>query len=406
MLAIFLSILISKNISIKIVILISFLLSIAYMTNAWDGLIYLGLSGLIFLFITFQNVKGKISQKVIEVFLKMVKPTGVLFIMIFIFSYVFNSHFSPFANGIGINCSPKFLTELKNFGPFLFEKDFCQVTPFWELLILYGFFLFMFVSLVIFLRKRNLIISDYFVIIVSLFSFLLIITPEIIYLKDIYTGHFRANTMFKLSYQAFIMLSISSVYAFIRIVSELRGKGKSVQAKIFYIIFIIIGLFLLFLVSIYPYFAIPSGYGNLNNQKDLNGIKYLQTIKPGDYKAITWINNNIKGQPVILEAQGDSYTDFARVSANTGLPTVLGWTVHEWLWRGSYDIPAARFDDIRNLYETDDTEQAKKIIDKYNIKYIYIGILENEKYKVSEDKFKELGNLIYTNNGTKIYKIN
>ena len=86
--------------------------------------------------------------------------------------------------------------------------------------------------------------------------------------------------------------------------------------------------FLLFLVSIYPYFAIPSGYGNLNNQKGLNGIAYLQNIKSEDYKAINWINANIKNQPVILEAQGDSYTDFARISTNSGLPTVLVLTVH------------------------------------------------------------------------------
>ena len=69
---------------------------------------------------------------------------------------------------------------------------------------------------------------------------------------------------------------------------------------------------------------------------------------PEDKEIIDYINKNIIGQPIILEAQGDSYTDFARISANTGLPTVLGWTVHEWLWRGSYDVPSARFDDIKN----------------------------------------------------------
>jgi len=57
------------------------------------------------------------------------------------------------------------------------------------------------------------------------------------------------------------------------------------------------------------------------------------------------------GQPVIVEAQGDSYTDYARISANTGLPTILGWTVHEWLWRGDYSVPAARIDDVRAIYE-------------------------------------------------------
>jgi uncharacterized membrane protein len=292
-------------------------------------------------------------------------------------------------------------------GPFLFEEGFCQITPFWELLILYGFFIFMVASLIFFLLKRKLETSDYFVIIISLFSFLLIITPEIIYLKDIYTGHFRANTMFKLTYQAFIMLSFASVYAIIRILSDLRSKNKkSLHSKVFYLIFIVIGFFLLFFVVIYPYFAIPSGYGELKTKKGLDGLKYLQNIKPEDYKAILWINKNILGQPVILEAQGDSYTDFARISANTGLPTVLGWTVHEWLWRGSYDIPASRFESIKTIYETDETYTANNIIKKYDISYIYIGGLEKEKYKISEEKFSEIGKLIYSDNGTKIYKIN
>jgi len=406
MLAIFISMILSKKISLKIVILLSFLLSIAYMTNAWDGLIYLGLSGIFFIFIIYQNINKRFKDKIFSTFIQLIKPSLALFITFFIFSFVFNKYFTPFATGIGLNCSPQFLIDIRKVGPFIFEKDFCQITPIWELLVLYGFFIFMFASLIIFLRKRTIITTDYFVMIISFFSFLLILAPEIIYLKDIYTGHFRANTMFKLSYQAFIMLSISSVYSIIRIVSELRGKNKNLPAKIGYTIFVIFGLFLLFLVAIYPYFAIPSGYGNLNTQKGLDGLKYLENIKPGDYKAINFINENISGQPVILEAQGDSYTDFARVSANTGLPTVLGWTVHEWLWRGSYDIPSNRFADISNLYETTDEVTAKKIIDKYDIKYIYVGILENEKYKVSEDKFSKLGKLIYNSDETRIYELN
>lgn len=50
------------------------------------------------------------------------------------------------------------------------------------------------------------------------------------------------------------------------------------------------------------------------------------------YQAYIWLNKNVKGQPVVLEACGDSYQNYDnRVSAMTGLPTVLGWYVHEWL---------------------------------------------------------------------------
>lgn len=405
MIAVFLSIFLKKKNSLPLVILISFLLSIAYMTNAWDGLIYLGLSLIILFFINFLNLKGKLIKRLFDTGVQTIKPAAILFVMYFIFTLIFNKDFSPFASGIGLNCAPDFLIKLQKIGPFIFEKDFCQITPFWQLLILYGFFFFMLTSFILFLRKKILTTPDYFILIISLFSLLLIIAPEILYLKDIYTGHFRANTMFKLTYQAFIMLSIASSYILIRIFSQIKINKNKKYLTISYAVFIISALILLFFVSIYPYFAIPSGYGGLKKYSGLDGIKYIKEKKSSDYDAIIWINQNIKGQPVILEAQGDSYTDFARISANTGLPTVLGWTVHEWLWRGTYDIPSSRFDDIRALYETDEAYTAKKIINKYDISYIYIGGLEREKYKVSEMKFLELGNIVYAKGETNIYKI-
>jgi len=158
---------------------------------------------------------------------------------------------------------------------------------------------------------------------------------------------------------------------------------------------------------IYPYFAVNSYYGNLQTYKGLDGTQYLGNLYPSDYQAILWLNKNIKGQPVILEAQGDSYTDYARVSSNTGLPTVLGWTVHEWLWRGTYDIPAPRINEVKNLYEANNINSAKQLIKKYNISLIFVGDLERQKYlMLNENTFKDLGKIIYNKGTTKIYQIN
>jgi len=162
---------------------------------------------------------------------------------------------------------------------------------------------------------------------------------------------------------------------------------------------------MILLISIYPYFSIPSGYKNLEENVGLNGINYLEPNKQNDLKAINWINANISGQPVMLEAQGDSYTDFNRISANTGLPTVLGWTVHEWLWRGGYDVPSARFEDIKLLFESDNINKTKELVNKYNIKYVFIGELEKDKYSLNEKKFMNIGEAIYSDGGTTIYKL-
>lgn len=119
------------------------------------------------------------------------------------------------------------------------------------------------------------------------------------------------------------------------------------------------------------------------------------------------INQNIKGQPVIAEAQGDSYTDFARISANTGLPTILGWTVHEWLWRGTYDIPAPRITDVQNIYVLNDLKTTQDLLKKYKTQYVYVGDMERQKYPdLNEEKFKKLGKVVYQKGNTRIYKIN
>ena len=52
---------------------------------------------------------------------------------------------------------------------------------------------------------------DVFVLIMIFVSTLLLIFPEFFYIKDIYPAHYRANTMFKLGYQAFMMLSSQGV---------------------------------------------------------------------------------------------------------------------------------------------------------------------------------------------------
>ena len=226
------------------------------------------------------------------------------------------------------------------------------------------------------------------------FSSLLIIAPEFIYAKDIYPAHYRANTMFKLGYQAFIMLSLCSSF----IIAYLLNKwNRLVLLPIFFV--------LLFFILIYPRYSIDSYFAGLKNYVGLDGISYLKTTYPDDYAAILEIQKTIKGQPVILEAQGDSYTDYGRISSYTGLPTVLGWTVHEWLWRGDYSIPEPRIDDVKKLY-TADLETTKQLIKKYNISYIYVGRLEEEKYpEINASKFEILGKVIYQNGNVKIYKI-
>lgn len=380
-------------------LLLGGLAGVAYMTNAWDGLIYLLVSAFVMLLITHRHK---------YTFLKTVSFLFLLVASFIVTTLPFSVFFKPFASQIGLNCAPQFLLNIGHLGPLIFEQGYCQVSPLWQLAILYGFFFFFFVLLGIFLmlqrRKNSLSSTDVFVFGLGVLGFLLIIAPEFVYLKDIYTTYFRANTMFKMVYQSFILLSLVSSYCIVRI-SNIQYPISNIR-KLITIIFLLLTTVLLSLVLIYPYFAITSYYNNLKDFKGLDGTKYLQTLYPDDYAAIQWINAHIKGQPVMLEAQGDSYTDYERISANTGLPTILGWTVHEWLWRGTYDVVPQRVADIQAIYESADLATTKTLLHKYNVIYVYIGGLERTKYPaLNEEKFSKLGKLIYSNKTVRIYEI-
>jgi len=368
-------------------IFLGFLTAIHYMTNAFDGPIYLLLSFLVF-FIIYQ-FSFQFFYSVLT----------LVFSFIF-FSYPFSSHFSPFVSGIGVNCSPKFLTDIGKIGPFLFEAGNCQISPFWMLFVLWGFFWINFLVFLLLkkhLKNKNAQILNQFVLILFSFGTFLILIPEFFYIKDIYPAHFRANTMFKLGYQAFIMMSITSAYTFLILKN---------QSKLFFKLLYLVPLIL---VLIYPFYSIPSYYGKLDRTSNLDGLAWINNFYPEDREIIEYLNKNIKGQPVILEAQGDSYTNYERISANTGLPTVAGWWVHEWLWRGSADVVGKRIPDVENIYQSENINLVKQLIKKYNIKYIIVSTLEKEKYpNLKEDKFEVIGKKIFetTNLAGAIYQVN
>ena len=438
------------------ILLLGLVLAVLYITNALDGLVYLGLSGLVILAVHLStnhevakvtkvrgsNLKSKI--------LKLVICYLLLFICFFLFSLPFNLNFHPFVKSIGVNCPPSFMPD--KWGPFIFEKANCQRSPLYMLAILWGFFFFNAMAFLLYLFKksqapstkprrlkienwklkivprsgiplcgRNLRKVDVFIVLMIILSTSLLIFPEFFYFKDIYPGHFRANTMFKLGYQAFMMMSIASGYIIIRFAKKIknqsaswRTKTKNTNLKILKFLRFAFLIFLipqLFLVSIYPYYAINSYYDHFKTYHGLDGAEWLKNQYPDDYQAISWLKDHVpvttSHLPVIAEAVGESYTDYARVSAYTGLPTIIGWPVHEWLWRGSYDEAGARIPEVQTIYESKDLESTKSLLEKYNVSYVFLGTLEREKYKeLNEEKFEELGKVVFESGRTRIFEIN
>ena len=379
--------------------ILGFFIGINYMTNAFDGPIYLLLSGFMLLFIYGFSLNLFVS-------------VGFLALSFFISALPFSWFFDPFASSIGVNCAPHFLIQLKSFGPFLFEEGNCQVSPIWMLFVLWGFFwISAFVYLVyLFIRIKSshfrLARMDLFTLVLFGFGTFLIIIPEFFYIKDIYPGHFRANTMFKMGYQAFMIMGIASTFVLYRI-RLWESKAR------FGMVFILLPFVIL--VGIYPFLAFPSYYGKLNDPAtfqslpNLDGLRWLENTHPQDYEMINYINRFVPGQQVIVEAQGDSYTDYNRISAYTGNPTIAGWWVHQWLWRGSSDVVGKRIPDIEALYQSEDVEETRRIIKKYDVQYVVVSKMEREKYtRLNEDKFALLGTQVFRSSDGfgALYKVN
>ncbi len=264
----------------------------------------------------------------------------------------------------------------------------------------------------------NLTSTDRLLVIFMICGFSLILLPEFIYVVDIYSGDYkRANTMFKFTYQAFVMLSFVLAWAPLRYLllpaaadnpakrpRSVTGSGLSTRRRR------VAGaaLLLLFVPSLmYPLTATAQWLGpfKIELYQGQDGVRHMSlkdsTAIPGadegelspDYEAIQWFNTEVSGQPVILESYGDSYTDYCRISAFTGLPTVVGWQTHEWLWRTSKATPDAyssvvtpRQADVRTMYTSADKDEVVRLLSHYEVRYIVIGDLERHKFPtVNED---------------------
>jgi YYY domain-containing protein len=237
--------------------------------------------------------------------------------------------------------------------------------------------------------------SSLFVLVLVAMGFLLTYLCEYVYIRDIFGT--RMNTIFKLYYQAWVLLAIASAYGVYYLSRRLRGVAYGLWTTGF--------LFLLALSLIYPLAATRSKTAGAS--PTLDGMAYLAASHPDDYQAIQWLRANVEGSPVILEAPGGSYTPFGRVSAHTGLPTLLGWGGHELQWRGTYEEPSRREPDIETLYASLDLEETERLLEEYGIEYVYLGPLEISRYNLDRamrEKWATIMDLVYQQGGVTIYR--
>lgn len=237
----------------------------------------------------------------------------------------------------------------------------------------------------------------------------------------------RMNTVFKFYLQVWLMLSVACgvgavwAWASIRQTKRLRTVWETALAL------------LVFAALLYPLLATPAKW-NIRMNKDapntLDGAAFIPYVEYGDtdyagqsrvvrlaedQAAIEWLQRNVKGSPVIMEAHGSNpYRSIAsRIAMYTGLPTVIGWDWHQRQQRAVApgNLVTARIQDVNTFYNTLDPELARQILDKYNVEYVYVGSLENTYYwpeglgKLDEMAANGILTEVYRDPNARIYQV-
>ena len=231
---------------------------------------------------------------------------------------------------------------------------------------------------------------------------LLTLGPEFVYLKDNFGV--RLNTVFKFYYQAWILLGISAVFALFYLWYAQRRVAAGLATAVYAIGFI--------LALMFPFYAIQSRAVEYRGPKDavqrrpstLDGLAQMALYNPDEYAAILWLKENAGPDDVVLEAVGGQYSNYARVSVNSGVPTPLGWAGHEFQWRGtSTDEPGRRGPLVKQIYTSANWEEAAPLLDELGVTYIFVGSLENEYGRSGLQKFDDL-EVAYQSGSVTIYR--
>jgi YYY domain-containing protein len=249
------------------------------------------------------------------------------------------------------------------------------------------------------LLSRKLAAPERFLWLLIAGGLICLLVPEVVYVRDEFDGTalFRMNTVFKLGYQAWLLLAIASACALPWASAWLPRPAWPLWAALTAI--------LVLFAAIYPYAGTYARKGGFAASPSLDGLAWLRPSSPGDPPAMEWLREHTPGSAVVLEAVGEDYSAFghARISTFTGRATVLGWGGHEVQWDHQ---PGNRAADVKTLYTTSDLDQARALIDRYGVEYVVFGPIERTTYgDAGLAKWDRLGAKVFDRDGTTVWRL-
>ncbi len=231
----------------------------------------------------------------------------------------------------------------------------------------------------------------------------------------------RMNTVFKFYLQAWSLLALSAGAALVWLALDSGWRSQPGLRTTW-------NVALVLLVAGAALFPILAGIDKItdrmaeNAPHTLDGMVYMaystyteegvEMDLSEDYRAIRWVQENVPGSPVIVEAHVPFYRWGNRFTIYTGLPGVVGWDWHQIQQRvlTPGDWVTGRVDAVGQFYNTTRTAEAIDFLRRYNVRYIVVGQLERAIYDPAGlAKFTALDGQawqqVYSDGNTAVYRV-
>ena len=200
----------------------------------------------------------------------------------------------------------------------------------------------------------------------------------------------RMNTVFKFYLQAWVLFGLSAAAAFGWLLTEIpKWRFNWQSAWNFFSTGLVVCASLFLLLGGMDKIKdrwVPGAPHSLDSMTFMKFATYpdfgVEMDLSQDYRAIQWMQENVVGSPVIVEANVPEYRWGTRFTIYTGLPGVVGWNWHQRQQRVlASNTVFQRVDEVTAFYKHPDPLEAMNFLKKYNVRYIVLGQLERAEYR-------------------------
>jgi len=227
----------------------------------------------------------------------------------------------------------------------------------------------------------------------------------VVWVYELFNIYGRYVFVFKLHQSVWIFWNTASAIIIYYFKSKLNFKN--IFNTVFLLLFVVLfssSIIYLTVTSITETDKFRPNYGR--NYLSIDAAEFIKNNYPEEYEAIKWINQNIKGNHIILEFPGESYEFYPRPSTFTGLTAFVEWKGHAE--QVTLKNTRERAEIANFIYNTTDSEKALEMLKENNIEFIYVGGKEREAYslnsiiKLEQEKKIEL---LFKNKNVEIFKV-